>query len=47
MLQRLLDSSAFSVAERLSRLRARAGVATEQSVVSKEEIRGALEETAR
>ena len=43
VLQRLLDSSAFAVAERLSRLRAGAGVATEQSVVSKDEIRRALE----
>ena len=42
VLQRLLDSSAFSVAERLSRLRAAAGIATAQSVVSKDEIRGAL-----
>jgi hypothetical protein len=39
VLQRLLDSSAFGVAERLSRLRAGAGIATEQSVVSKDEIR--------
>ena len=44
MLRRLLDSSAFAVAERLSRLRARAGVATEQSIVSKDEIRRALED---
>jgi hypothetical protein len=44
LLQRLLDSSAFSVAERLSRLRARAGIATEQSIVSKEEIRRVLED---
>ena len=44
MLERLLDSSAFAVAERLSRLRARVGVATEQSIVSKEEIRRALED---
>jgi hypothetical protein len=43
VLERLLDSSAFGVAERLSQLRARAGVATEQSTVSKEEIRRALE----
>jgi hypothetical protein len=43
VLKRLLDSSAFAVAERLSRIRASAGVATEQSVVSKEEIRRALE----
>jgi hypothetical protein len=42
VLQRLLDSSAFGVAERLSQLRARAGIATEQSVVSKDEIRRAL-----
>ncbi len=44
VLARLLDSSAFGVAERLSRLRAGAGIATEQSIVSKEEIRRALEE---
>jgi hypothetical protein len=43
VLRRLLESSAFSVAERLSRLRVRAGVATGQSVVSKEEIRRALD----
>ncbi len=43
VLQRLLDSSAFAVAERLSRIRASAGVATEQSVVSKDEIRRALD----
>jgi hypothetical protein len=42
LLQRMLDSSAFTVAERLSRLRQRAGVATEVSVVSKDEIRRAL-----
>jgi hypothetical protein len=42
VLRRLLGSSAFSVAERLSRLRMRAGVATGQSVVSREEIRRAL-----
>jgi Methyltransferase domain len=42
VLRRLLESSAFSVAERLSRLRAAAGVASEQSVVSKDEIRRAL-----
>jgi hypothetical protein len=42
LLQRLLDSSAFAVAERLSRLRASAGIATDQSVVSKEEIRAAM-----
>ena len=43
VLRRLLESSAFSVAERLSRLRVREGVATGQSVVSKEEIRRALD----
>ncbi len=43
VLRRLLDSSAFSVAEQLSRLRARAGVATEQSIVSKDDIRRVLE----
>jgi hypothetical protein len=43
VLRRLLESSAFALAERLSRLRLRAGVATEQSAVSKDEIRRALE----
>lgn len=43
VLRRLLESSAFSVAEWLSRLRARAGVAPAQSVVSKDEIRRTLE----
>ncbi len=43
VLRRLLESSAFAVAERLSRLRVRAGVAPDQSVVSKDEIRRALE----
>jgi hypothetical protein len=40
--RRLLESSAFALAERLSRLRARAGIAPSQSVVSKDEIRAAL-----
>lgn len=44
VLQRLLQSSAFAVAEGLSKLRVRAGIATGQSVVSKDEIRAALEE---
>ena len=44
VLRRLLESSAFSVAERLSRLRKRAGVATGQAVVSKNEVRRALED---
>jgi hypothetical protein len=42
VLRRLLDSSAFGVAERLSRLRERVGVATWASVVSKDDIRKAL-----
>jgi hypothetical protein len=42
VLRRLLQSSAFSVAERLSRLRIRAGVAPAQSAVAKDEIRGVL-----
>jgi Methyltransferase domain len=42
VLRRLLESSAFSVAERLSRLRVRAGVAPNQSIVSKDEVRRAL-----
>jgi Methyltransferase domain len=43
VLRRLLASSAFSVAERLSRLRDRAGVGTEHAIVSKDEIRRALD----
>jgi hypothetical protein len=43
VLRRLLDSSAFAVAERLSRLRKRAGIGAEHSVVSKDDIRRALE----
>jgi hypothetical protein len=42
VLRRLLGSSAFSVAERLSRLRRRFGIAEEQSVVSKDEVRRVL-----
>ena len=42
LLRRLLESSAFGVAERLSRLRRRAGVATDASVISREEIRRVL-----
>jgi hypothetical protein len=42
VLQRLLNSSAFAVAEQLSRLRVRAGVATAHSIISKDEIRSAL-----
>jgi Methyltransferase domain len=42
VLRRLLESSAFSVAERLSHLRMRAGIATEQEAVSKDAIRRTL-----
>lgn len=42
VLRRLLESSAFAVAEGLSRLRVRAGIATGQSVVSRDEVRRAL-----
>jgi hypothetical protein len=38
----MLESSAFAVAERLSRLRVKAGVAPAQSVISKDEIRRVL-----
>ena len=44
VLRRLLDSSAFAVAERLSRLRRRAGIAPAASVVSKDDVRRALED---
>ena len=47
VLERLLDSSAFGVAERLSRLRARVGIARQQSVVSKDEIRARTRAVAR
>ncbi len=46
VLRRLLDSRAFSLAERLSRLRASAGIATDQSIVSKTQIRRVLEDDA-
>jgi hypothetical protein len=44
ILRRLLDSSAFALAEHLSKLRKRAGVAPTQSAVSRAEIRRALED---
>jgi hypothetical protein len=44
VLERLLESSAFGVAERLSQIRVRAGIASAQSVISKAEIRRALED---
>ena len=43
VLRRMLQSSAFLVAEGLSKLRVRAGIASGQSVVSREEIRQALD----
>ena len=42
VLRRLLQSSAFALAERLSRLRLRAGIGKQAEVVSKAEIRRAL-----
>ena len=45
VLRRLLDSSAFGVAERLSRLRERVGIARWASVVSKDDIRRALDDS--
>jgi Methyltransferase domain len=44
VLRRLVDSSAFGVAERLSRLRHRLGVARDQPVISRELVRRALDE---
>ena len=43
VLRRLLESSAFAVAERLSALRVRARIAPGSSVVSKDEIRATLD----
>ena len=42
LLRRMLESSAFAVAERLSRVRVRLGIAPSQSVISKDEIRRVL-----
>jgi hypothetical protein len=47
LLRRMLESSAFAVAERLSQLRMRAGVATGQSVISRDEVRRVLDDDAR
>lgn len=44
LLRRMLESSAFAVAERLSRLRIRAGVATNQSEISRDAVRRVLGE---
>lgn len=43
LLRRLLRSSAFSLAEQLSRLRQRAGVAREDGGVSKADVEQVLE----
>ena len=42
VLRRLLESRAFALAERLSRLRHRVGIATDTSVVSRKDVRRAL-----
>jgi hypothetical protein len=42
LLNRMLESSAFGLAERLSRARQRLGIASEQSAISKEAVRRAL-----
>ena len=47
MLQRIEGSSAFAVAERLSRLRVRLGIASQASALSKEEIRRVLSDDGR
>jgi hypothetical protein len=47
LLRRMLESSAFAVAERLSLLRMKAGVATDQSVISRDEVRRVLDDDAR
>jgi len=44
VLRRMLESSAFAVAERLSTLRQRLGIARGQAVVGKDEIRRALDD---
>ena len=47
LLRRIEGSSAFAVAERLSRLRVRLGIAAEASALSKAEIRRALPDRSR
>jgi len=47
VLRRMLESKAFAVAEKLSKLRVRAGIAPAQSVISRDEIRRALDDEAR
>lgn len=47
MLRRIEGSSAFAVAERLSRLRVRLGIASDASALSKQEIRRVLSDDGR
>ena len=47
VLDRLLHSSAFALAERLSRLRAAAGIATDTTTVTREAIRSVLKDPAQ
>jgi Methyltransferase domain len=47
VLRRLLNSSAFALAEQLSRLRKRAGIAPADAAVSKEEVLKVLEDSPR
>jgi methyltransferase family protein len=47
VLQRMLESKAFAIAERLSKLRVRARIAPSQSVISRDEIRRALGDEPR
>ena len=47
MLRRIEGSSAFAIAERLSRLRVRLGIASEASALSKEQIRRVLSDGDR
>jgi hypothetical protein len=47
VLQRLLNSSAFALAERFSRLRQRVGIAPNSSIVSREMVREALSRNGR
>ena len=46
LLRRLLESSAFTLAERLSKLRLRAGIGRTQSALSKEDVRRVLDDQA-
>jgi hypothetical protein len=44
LLRRMLESSAFSLAERLSKLRLRVGIGVNQAALSKEDVRRALDD---